>query len=200
VCLGGPTIPARRGLRPRRPISIAERGIVVRMEEITDESLRECAMAALQLYATADGQFRVKQEGQVKFQATFPIAMYALNQVRAALILADKNREYLAVANVRLAYEHAVTAQWVLFTEGAEEKLVGSVNRHSRQVVTAMGAHAAIPEALQTGYGRDGDPTMLPLVWNSPLLLDQLPHSATHRLSSGSGDRAPSRLRLVESC
>jgi len=120
---------------------------------MTDESLRECAMAALQLYATADGQFRVKQEGQVKFQATFPIAMYAHNQVRAALILAAKNREYLAVANVRVAYEHAVTAQWVLFTEGAEEKLVGSVNRHSRQVVKAMATHAAIPEELQTGYG-----------------------------------------------
>jgi hypothetical protein len=139
--------------------------------EATDSDLRECARAALQLYATADGQFRVKQEGQVKFQATFPIAMYALNQVHAALLLADNNREYLAVANVRVAYEHAVTAQWVLSTEGAEERLVGSVNQHSRQVIRAMSGHTTIPDELQTGYGRDGDPTM-PNFWERCKALD----------------------------
>jgi hypothetical protein len=124
--------------------SLPASGIVLLVEDVTDDDLRECARAALQLYATAGGQLRVKQEGQVKFQATFPIAMYALNQVYAALMLAEKKREYLAVANVRVAYEHAVTAQWVLFTEGAEENLVGSINRHSRLVVKAMAEHAAI--------------------------------------------------------
>jgi hypothetical protein len=147
------------------------RGTVVEVDEITDESLRDCAKAALQLFAAADGQFSVRQEGQVEFQATFPIAMYALNQVHAALILAERNREYLAVANVRVAYEHAVTAQWVLFTDDAEVKLVGSVNKHSLQVIDAMATHATIPEELQSGYGRDGDPTM-PSFWERCEALD----------------------------
>jgi hypothetical protein len=80
--------------------------------------------------------------------------------VNAALILAERNREFLAVANIRVAYEHAVTAQWVLGTDGAEDRLVGSINRHSRQVVAAMAEHTAIPEELNSGFGRDGDPTM----------------------------------------
>lgn len=97
--------------------------------------------------------------------------MYALNQVYAALLLAEKNRKYLAVANVRVAYEHAVTAQWVLFTDGAEKKLAGSVNKHSRRVIEAMASHTTIPDELQTGYGRDGDPTM-PTFWERCRALD----------------------------
>jgi hypothetical protein len=147
------------------------RGIVVLVRKVTDEELRECARAALDLYGSVEGQLKVPQEGVVKFRATFPIAMYALNQAHAALMLAERGRSYLAVANVRVAYEHAVTAQWVLFTEGAEEKLVGSVNRHSRQIVKAMASHATIPEELRTGYGRDGDPTM-PNFWDRCRALD----------------------------
>lgn len=152
-------------------MSIVVPGIVGPVAEVNDEDLRECAGAVLQLFAAVDGHLRVKQERQVKFQATFPIAMYALNQVHAALMLAERNCGYLAVANVRVAYEHAVTAQWVLFNEGAEEKLVGSVNRHSRQVIKAMASHAAIPEELQTGFGGDGDPTM-PSFWDRCKALD----------------------------
>jgi hypothetical protein len=141
------------------------------VREVTDVELRDCAHAALELYASVSGQFRVPQEGTVKFQASFPIAMYALNQVHAALKLSERNREYLAVANVRVAYEHAVTAQWVLFTEGAEDKLVGSINQHSRKVIKAISTHATIPDELWSGFGRDGDPTM-PTFWERCKALD----------------------------
>lgn len=134
------------------------------VRDVTDDELQECAKAALDFYASVSGLLRVPQEGTIKFQATFPIAMYALNQVHGALMLAERNREYLAVANVRVAYEHAVTAQWVLFTDGAEEKLIGSINRHSRKVIKAMASRTVIPDELQTGFGRDGDPTM-PNFW-----------------------------------
>lgn len=133
---------------------------MVCVREVSDAEYRECAAAALRLYAQADGKFEVEPDNVVKFQASFPLAMYALNQVGAALMLAERGREYLAVANARVAYEHAVTAQWVLFTEGAEEKLVGSINRHSRLVVNALATYATIPDELNTGFGRDGDPTM----------------------------------------
>jgi hypothetical protein len=59
---------------PTKLVVTSGRGIVDVVTEATDSDLRECARAVLQLYATADGQFRVQQEGQVKFQATFPIA------------------------------------------------------------------------------------------------------------------------------
>jgi hypothetical protein len=128
--------------------------------EEPDEGYRMCAAETLDLYAKADGQIAVPAERVVKFQASFPLAMYALNQVYAALDLAKLSRPFLATANVRVAYEHAVTAQWVLLTAEAEDRLVGSVNRHARQVVRMMETHATIPEELRTGYGRDGDPTM----------------------------------------
>ncbi|SHG13419.1 hypothetical protein SAMN05443575_1466 [Jatrophihabitans endophyticus] len=130
------------------------------MTEEVDTQYRACARDALQLYATATGQFAVPQEGTVKFQATFPLAMYALNQVHAALILAENKREYLAVANVRVAYEHAVTAQWVLFTRSAEEKLVGTLHRHNRFVVKDLATYANVPDELLTGFGEQGDPVM----------------------------------------
>lgn len=135
-------------------------GIVSGVRNVSDDEYRECANAALRLYGSAGGFFQVAPGNVVKFQASFPLAMYALNQVHAALMLAERNRAYLAVANVRVAYEHAVTAQWVLLTEGAEEKLVGSVNRHSRLVVDMMADHATIPDELRDGFGRAGDPTM----------------------------------------
>lgn len=48
----------------------------------------------------------------------------------------------------------------MLFTKGAEEKLLGSVNRHNRLVVKAMAHYVAIPDELQSGFGVDGEPTM----------------------------------------
>jgi hypothetical protein len=128
--------------------------------ETTDEEYRACATAALELYRSADGHMAVQVEKTVKFQATFPLAMYALNQVHAALELVKLGRPFLATANVRVAYEHAVTAQWVLFTEGAEDRLVGSINREMRKMVRMLEGYAAIPEELRTGYGQDGDPLM----------------------------------------
>lgn len=146
--------------RQRPAASPTAPGILVGVREVTDAEYRECANAVLRLYGSVEGHFEVKPENVVKFQASFPLAMYALNQVHAALMLAERNRSYLAVANVRVAYEHAVTAQWVLFTEGAEERLVGSVNRHTRQVVDMLASHATIPDELHDGFGQAGDPTM----------------------------------------
>jgi len=128
--------------------------------ETTDDRYRACATEALELYRSADGHIAVLAEKTVKFQATFPLAMYALNQVYAALELAKLGRPFLATANVRVAYEHAVTGQWVLFTDGAEDRLVGSINREMRKMVRMLESYAEIPEELRTGYGQDGDPLM----------------------------------------
>jgi hypothetical protein len=119
--------------------------------EVDDEAYRQCAHETLQLYAAADGQLKVPVEGAVKFRATFPIAMYALNQVYAASLLTEKDREYLAVANVRVAYEHAVTAQWVLFrwcggearrfsqpTQSNCSSGVGQSHRHPRRALVGL--------------------------------------------------------------
>jgi hypothetical protein len=130
------------------------------MAVTSDEAYRSCAAAALELYRSADGHIAVQIERTVKFQATFPLAMYALNQIYASLELVKLGRPFLATANVRVAYEHAVTAQWVLFSEGAEDRLVGSINREMRKRVRMLESYAAIPDELRTGYGQDTDPLM----------------------------------------
>lgn len=58
---------------------------MVGVGEASDEQYRACAPAALELYRAAEGRIAVQLERTVEFQATFPLAMYALNQVCASL-------------------------------------------------------------------------------------------------------------------
>jgi hypothetical protein len=66
----------------------------------------------------------VADSDQVKFRVCFPLVAHSLNQVRAALMLVGANQSFVATANTRVAFEHALTAQWVLLTYGGAERLV----------------------------------------------------------------------------
>jgi hypothetical protein len=66
----------------------------------------------------------VAGEDQFRFEVCFPLVAHSLNQVRAALMLVGANQPFVATANARVAFEHALTAQWVLLTYGGAKRLV----------------------------------------------------------------------------
>jgi hypothetical protein len=66
----------------------------------------------------------VADSDQVRFNVCFPLIAHSLSQVRAALMLVRANQPFVATANTRVAFEHALTAQWVLLTHGGAERLV----------------------------------------------------------------------------
>src|SRR6185312_8116964 len=54
-----------------------------------------------------------------KFRVVFPLAAHALNHIEAAEYF-QSSSPWVAVSSARIAFEHALTAQWVLWTEGGE--------------------------------------------------------------------------------
>lgn len=89
----------------------------------------------------------VAEHLQRKFRLCFPLAANALNHVEAALTV-KATSPWVAAASARVAFEHALTAQWVLLTESGEDKLV--------QEITAKGYTRAneFADALN-GLARD---------------------------------------------
>ena len=57
-----------------------------------------------------------------KFLMCFPLAAHAMNHVEAALT-ARLNFPWVAKTSARIAFEHALTAQWVLLTADGEVRL-----------------------------------------------------------------------------
>jgi hypothetical protein len=57
-----------------------------------------------------------------KFLMCFPLAAHAMNHIEAALT-ARRTFPWVAKASTRIAFEHALTAQWVLLTADGEVRL-----------------------------------------------------------------------------
>jgi hypothetical protein len=70
----------------------------------------------------------VDKANEVKFRVCFPLAAHALNHVEAALSLYQQ-RPWVAASSTRVAFEHALAAQWVLLTDGGERELVNWMKR-----------------------------------------------------------------------
>jgi len=70
-----------------------------------------------------------------KFRVVFPLAAHALNHLDTAVSIQSCS-PWVAVASARIAFEHALTAQWVLWTEGGEDALRNqmSLQDHKRSV------------------------------------------------------------------
>lgn len=68
-----------------------------------------------------------------KFVMCFPLAAHAINHIEAALA-AQNASPWIAKSSARIAFEHALTAQWVLMTADGERKLKASFdnNEHIR--------------------------------------------------------------------
>ncbi len=60
---------------------------------------------------------------ELKFRMIYPLALHALNNVVVGLDLSQR-LPWIAAEHARIAFEHALTAQWVLLTHEGEQKLL----------------------------------------------------------------------------
>ncbi|MCV7224669.1 DUF5677 domain-containing protein [Mycolicibacterium komossense] len=89
-----------------------------------------------------------------KFRVSFPLAAHALNHVQAAVAL-QSSSPWVAMSSVRIAFEHALTAQWVLWTKDGEDLLAKQMalqdHRRSSEFVDAVvGAAADTPDLAES--------------------------------------------------
>ena len=81
-----------------------------------------------------------------KFRVCFPLAAHALNHVEAAVTL-HSSSPWVAMSCVRIAFEHALTAQWVLWTKDGEDLLAQQMSlqdhRRSSEFIDAVVRAAA---------------------------------------------------------
>ena len=81
-----------------------------------------------------------------KFRVCFPLAAHALNHVEAAVAL-QSSSPWVAMSSVRIAFEHALTAQWVLWTKDGEDLLAQQMalqdHRRSSEFIDAVVRAAA---------------------------------------------------------
>jgi hypothetical protein len=102
--------------------------------------------------------FKVDPPDVPKFQATYPVVAHALNQVEAALVLRERDLAYPAMANVRVAFEHALIAQWVVHTRGGEVRLVGKMRNHLRNIIEDVKrAGVMLPPEAATPMDKTGE-------------------------------------------
>jgi hypothetical protein len=96
------------------------------------------------------GRLAVDSAQEVKFRICFPLAAHALNHVETALSLYEQ-RPWVAASSTRVAFEHALAAQWVLLTDGGERELVNWMEgqRHLRvkEFADALSRLASEPDA-----------------------------------------------------
>jgi hypothetical protein len=85
-----------------------------------------------------------------KFRICFPLAAHALNHVDAALDLYQE-RPLVAASSARVAFEHALAAQWVFLTVDGEQELVNWMKRQqyvrAKEFADALGRLASDPSA-----------------------------------------------------
>ncbi len=93
---------------------------------------------------------------EVKSRVCFPLAAHALNHADTALGL-HRKRPWVAASCTRVAFEHALAAQWVLLTEDGEQGLVDYMrwqqNKRSRDFADALDRLASDP--AMAGLGLD---------------------------------------------
>jgi hypothetical protein len=119
-------------------------------------------LAVEAMYREVVGPFRVDAVHQRRFHACYPFAWYSLNQGLAARLLLEAGHEYVAQVNVRVAFESAVIAQWIMLTEGAEDRLVASLDRQHRNILRDLSRIAELPTALQRLRDDKTNPPALP--------------------------------------
>lgn len=117
------------------------------------------ARACVEHFRTAPG-FEIEADEARAFNATYPIVAHSINQVAAALILRDHGLDYVARANVRVAFEHALLAQSAVHTPEGEEPLIASMNKLQRNMLRDLqtGGVELSPEMLAEAAARFTDP------------------------------------------
>jgi hypothetical protein len=65
-----------------------------------------------------------------KFKVCYPLAAHALNHVESALELRD-HRPWVATSSARVAFEHAIAAEWVFHTKNGLVELINCMKSQS---------------------------------------------------------------------
>jgi len=82
-----------------------------------------------------------------KFRVCFPLLAHAMNHVATALEIRQR-RPFVAASSSRVAFEHALSAQWVLLTHNGEEQLIRAVQYQWLTRVKDVSAAIGHPEEL----------------------------------------------------
>lgn len=73
----------------------------------------------------------------------YPLALHALNNVAVSLSLTER-LPWVAAGHARIAFEHALTAQWVLLTHDGEQELLvelqGQAHKRAKEFHKGLGA------------------------------------------------------------
>lgn len=148
-----PRTPAPGGDDPRielmRKVTKLESRYADRVEE-TEAAWMAVVNVALERWRTSwqeqTSTPELNPELSRKFRVCFPLAAHALNHVEAAVTL-HSSSPWVAMSSVRIAFEHALTAQWVLWTKGGEDLLAQQMSlqdhRRSSEFVDAVVRAAA---------------------------------------------------------
>jgi hypothetical protein len=95
-----------------------------------------------------DGPVSFDSSLEIKSRVCFPLAAHALNHADVALGL-HQERPSVAASCTRVAFEHALAAQWVLLTEDGEQELVNYMRwqqyKRGRDFAEALGRLASDP-------------------------------------------------------
>lgn len=123
----------------------------VRSTATSEPDFISAARAGLAMFDTAPTRLEVLSEDEMRFRVAWPCVAYAMAQARAALALLDLKMLFPAEANIRVAFEHAMTAQWILLTTGSE----GPIEREARRQLDAysrdMSGFIELPPELLPG-------------------------------------------------
>lgn len=135
-----------------------------------------------------DGRQPVAVAGRLdrKFRVCSPVAANALNHVQAALV-ARVTLPWVAASSARIAFEHALTGQWVLLTENGEDQLVGEISAkgytRAREFADALDKLAAVDPAFAAHTLTESERQALlgdrpdPSGWAVPMLCDRFSDS-----------------------
>lgn len=78
----------------------------------------------------SSSQLHIDAKLNLKFRLCFPLAAHALNHIEASWGLRS-SLPLVAKSGARVAFEHALTAQWVLLTEDGEAELKSQLDRYA---------------------------------------------------------------------
>ena len=81
---------------------------------------------------TSAYRFSIESRLDRKFRVCFPLSANAINHVEGSLA-ARTTYPWVAKAGARIAFEHALTAQWVLLTAHGEDRLKARLDYSSHQ-------------------------------------------------------------------
>lgn len=120
-------------------------------ESASELQLRErCLRAAVRTVQMFDEPLPWEVDGPdtALFQLVYPLVCHTVEQVKAALKLIEVHLAYPAEANARIAYQHAITAQWMLLTKDSAKGIGVEMLAQLDKQVSEFGTIVDLPEEL----------------------------------------------------